>query len=143
MGRPLWLVNASESRKIKHTHACGWEIHILPQHTLPPFISPIGGAIDLPIVAINLRKFASSEIMNVIQRYVPEAVGFQVLMSGWVIILFDKRKSMKAYWKRTNKGSFPRNITDIGCLRPGYGILSCKTTTGNARSGCSIGSRPD
>lgn len=64
-------------------------------------------------------------------------------MSGWVIILFDKGKTMKAYWKRTNKGSFPRNITDIGCLRPGYAIFSCKTTAGNARGGCSISNRPD
>ena len=135
VGKPLWLVESEDSDKVKHTHAGGREIHIMPNYIYPPFTAPVGKTRSLPISQIDCRSFVSAHAVESIREAFPGAVGFQIWFSGWCILLFPNNKSMGDSWKHGTPA-------EIGGLRVGYGIIECNRTADRIENSISVSSRP-
>ncbi|KGO58501.1 hypothetical protein PEX2_070020 [Penicillium expansum] len=133
--KPVWLVNARGAQNINNTHAAGREIHVLPAQTLPP-VSPLGLLMrPVNIERINPRSFLEPQKVTLIREAFPGSIGAQILITGWLLILFPEKKSLKTCW---DKG-----VTDeVGGLRVGYIIASFHATANIVESGRAVSSAP-
>ncbi|KAI2725560.1 hypothetical protein CBS147354_4731 [Penicillium roqueforti] len=133
--KPLWLVHARGARNIYNTHAAGREIHVLPAQTLPP-VTPLGLLMrPVNIKRINPRSFLEPQKVNLIREAFPGSIGAQILLTGWLLILFPEKKSLEACW---DKGV----PDEVGGLRVGYIIASFHATANIVESGRAVSSAP-
>lgn len=121
VGAPLWLVRASEAKCIKDSHAAGREVHVLPDHYVPPLKYRSIPASYTNVETINPRSFLSPEEIRSIRKAFPGSTGAQVLLTGWLLIMFAEKKAMEACW---GKGT----PDEIGGLRVGYTLASFQGT---------------
>ncbi|KAJ5800686.1 uncharacterized protein N7518_002754 [Penicillium psychrosexuale] len=133
--KPLWLVHVRGARNINNTHAAGREIHVLPAQTLPP-VTPLGLLMRyVNIHRIDPRSFLEPQKVNLIREAFPGSIGAQILLTGWLLILFPEKKSLEACW---DKGV----PDEVGGLRVGYIIASFHATANIVESGRAVSSAP-
>lgn len=133
--KPLWLVSACSARHIKNTHAAGREIHVLPKQCLPPVL-PLGWPVrDVPIKTIDPRAFLQPQQVTLIREAFPGSIGAQILITGWLLILFPEKKSLEECWDR----GVP---VEVGGLRVGYIIASFHATANIVESGRAVSGAP-
>lgn len=98
-GKTIWLVSPTNNMTpLRDTHAAGREIHIFPKFELPP---PDFQFREDPVCRmINCRGLLSDEDIRIIREYFSGSVGARVLISGFLVILFDNRKALKKSWKQ-------------------------------------------
>lgn len=135
-GYSIWLVSAAEdTSSVVDTHAGGREIHIQPVlEAPPPNIAPFRE--DPLIHPINCRRILRTADLRIIRDYFPGSVGVRILVSGFVIVLFETRKSMEKCWELGTVGA-------IGGHRPGYLIASYVATSHQVAPGYSVADRPE
>lgn len=134
--KPLWLVSACSARHIKNTHAAGREIHVLPKQCLPPVL-PLGWPVrDVPIKTIDPRAFLQPQQVTLIREAFPGSIGAQILITGWLLILFPEKKSLEECWDR----GVP---VEVGGLRVGYIIASFHATANIVESGRAVSGAPE
>ena len=121
VGAPLWLVRASEAKCIKDSHAAGREVHVLPDHSVPPLKYRSIPASYTNVETINPRSFLSPEELRSIRKAFPGSTGTQVPLTGWLLIMFAEKKAMETCW---GKGT----PDEIGGLRVGYTLASFQGT---------------
>lgn len=135
-GYVIWLVSAAEdTRNILDTHAGGREIHIQPLLELPPAGFSLYRE-DPLACPINCRRILRTADLRTLREYFPGSVGVRVLVSGFVIILFEDKKTMQKCWELGT-------VEAIGGQRPGYLIASYEATSDRIAPGYSIADRPD
>ena len=98
-GKTIWLVSPTNNlTPLRDTHAAGREIHIFPKFELPP---PDFRFREDPVCRmINCRGLLSDEDITIIREYFPGSVGARVLICGFLVILFDNKKSLEKSWKQ-------------------------------------------
>jgi hypothetical protein len=74
--------------------------------------------------------------LELLRRFFPAAVGARVLISGFIIVLFQTRKDIEASWL---EGCVP----SFGLLRLGYGIAVHYPTVAVADSGNAVAGSPE
>lgn len=136
VGAPLWLVRASEAKCIKDSHAAGREVHVLPDHSAPPLKYRSIPASYTNVETINPRSFLSPEEIKSIRKAFPGSTGAQVLLTGWLLIMFAEKKAMEACW---GKGT----PDEIGGLRVGYTLASFQGTAETIESSRGVSDKPD
>lgn len=131
-GRVIWLLFARDVvTELWDTHAGGREIQVLPDHDLPPVSMSSMRFREDPLPPINCRRILRTDELRTLRDYFPGSVGVRTLVSGFLFVLFDDKKSMKRCWEL---GS----LESIGGQRPGYLVThyektSDQVTTGYAR----------
>ncbi|PTU25680.1 hypothetical protein P175DRAFT_0469193 [Aspergillus ochraceoroseus IBT 24754] len=133
--RPVWLVNASDAHCIESTHAAGREIHIFPTHFSEPLSYSHVPVRDVSVVTIDPRAFLSPQVITLIREAFPGSSGIQIILTGWILVLFPDKKSVEACWA---KGA-PNNV---GTLRVGYILTSCCATANVIESGQAVSDAP-
>ncbi|CAG8908594.1 unnamed protein product [Penicillium egyptiacum] len=132
---PLWLVSASSAKNIKSTHAAGREIHVLPKHFVPP-LSLAGVPVRYTTIkTIDPRTFLPPQHIKSIRDAFPGSVGAQVLLTGWLLVVFPEKKSLEACWA---KGA----PDEVGGLRVGYILASLHGTAEIVESGRGVSDMP-
>lgn len=133
--RPVWLVNASDAHCIESTHAAGREIHILPKHFSRPLSYSHVPVRDTSVVTIDPRAFLSPQVIISIREAFPGSLGVQIILTGWMLVSFPDKKSLEACWA---KGA----PDEIGNLRVGYILTSCRATANVIESGQAVSNAP-
>ena len=104
------------------THAGGKEIHVLPSTRLPrnvPFNE------DPLSRQINTRRLLSRDDLETLRGTFPTAIGLQILICGFAVILYGDREVME---RSMAEGS----PTSVGDLRINYRVLENRPTAGTA-----------
>ncbi|KAF3402015.1 hypothetical protein F1880_009748 [Penicillium rolfsii] len=131
-GKSIWVVSIGPNVPVYDTHAGGREIHIHPEYLLPQLSKVYSGSRPDPLRRrINPRRFLTASDLELLRRFFPAAVGARVLISEFIIILFQTRKDIEASWL---EGCVP----SFGLLRLGYGIAVHYPTVAVADSGNAV-----
>lgn len=133
--RPVWLVNASDAHRIESTHAAGREIHILPKHFSRPLSYSHVPVRDTSVVTIDPRAFLSPQVIISIREAFPGSLGVQIILSGWILILFPDKKSLEDCWAKGTPD-------EVGNLRVGYILTSFCATANVIESGQAVSNAP-
>ncbi|KAJ5692021.1 hypothetical protein N7462_001444 [Penicillium macrosclerotiorum] len=135
--KKIWVVSVGPNVPIYDTHAGGREIHIHPEYLLPQLSQVYSGSRKDPLHRrINPRRFLPPSDLELLRRFFPSAVGARVLISGFIIVLFDNRKDIEASWL---EGCVP----SFGLLRLGYDVAVHYPTETVMDSGNAVSSSPD
>lgn len=125
-GDPVWVVNSP----VKGVEAAGRHIHFLPQD----YDQYIPNGILTPRYPdifnrhfqtdINPRRFLTSHHLDSLRELFPLAVGVEVLVAGFMIILFDRVSDVKEAYRRI----WP---LELAGLRVFFEVIryDCTTTT--------------
>lgn len=132
---PLWLISASSAKNIKSTHAAGREIHVLPKQLIPPVSFQMVPTRYTTIKTIDPRTFLPPEHIKSIRDAFPGSVGAQVLLTGFLLVVFPDKKSLEACWA---KGA----PDEVGNLRVGYILASFYGTAEIVESGRGVTDTP-
>lgn len=136
-GKSIWVVSIGPNVPMYDTHAGGREIHIHPEYLLPQLSKVYSGSRPDPLRRrINPRRFLTASDLELLRRFFPAAVGARVLISGFIIVLFQTRKDIEASWL---EGCVP----SFGLLRLGYGIAVHYPTVAVADSGNAVAGSPE
>lgn len=116
-GRPaVWLVSANPPIQLLESHVGGREIHLFPPNIYPP-TNEYPYTAELLAKRINTRSILSHADLKLIRSRFPGSVGMRVLISGFIVILFNDEKKMKSCWALGTPDV-------IGCQRVAYCIPS-------------------
>ena len=85
---------------------------------------------------IEPRSFLSPEEIRSIRKAFPGSTGAQVLLTGWLLIMFAEKKAMEACW---GKGT----PDEIGSLRVGYTLASFQGTAETIESARGVSDKPE
>lgn len=85
---------------------------------------------------LNPREFLSSENISLQQRLFPSAVEVRVLISGFIVILFQSRSDIEKSWREDGKAS------EFGFLRLVYEVIEIQPTKDQIPSGKPIFPNP-
>ncbi|KAJ5942540.1 hypothetical protein N7516_002708 [Penicillium verrucosum] len=132
---PLWLISASSAKNIKSTHVAGREIHVLPKQLIPPVSFQMVPTRYTTIKTIDPRTFLPPEHIKSIRDAFPGSVGAQVLLTGFLLVVFPDKKSLEACWA---KGA----PDEVGNLRVGYILASFYGTAEIVESGRGVTDTP-
>jgi hypothetical protein len=116
LDRPVWLITPQNAKFIVSTHAAGREIHVKPSFLTKPVDYQFVPIRDVIVPNINPRSFLSAETMECIRLAFPGSVGAQVLIIGWILVLFPDKKTLQECWAH----GAPDEISN---LRVGYIIM--------------------
>lgn len=131
-GKRIWVVSIPPTVPIYDTHAGEREIHVYPEYLLPQLSQVYNGSRSDPLRRqINPRRFLTASDLHLLRRFFPLSIGVRVLISGFIIVLFRHRKSMKASWL---EGCVP----SFGLLRLGYDIAVHYPTETGAEGGNAV-----
>lgn len=138
LGRPIWLVAADEAEKVLHTHAGGREIHVLPSYQFPSVeLCQDAGIKASPVVdMIKCREFVPPALLWQIHEIFPTSLGVQVLICGWLIVLFPSKEAMECCWR-------DGVVDEVGGLRVGYSVAEYRYTPEIIEAGRSISDRAE
>lgn len=136
-GKRIWVVSIGPTVPMYDTHAGGREIHIHPEYLLPQLSQMYNGGREDPLNRrINPRRILPATDLEVLRRFFPSAVGARVLISGFIIMLFRKRKDIEASWL---EGCVPT----CGLLRLGYDVAVHYPVESVADSGNAVAASPE
>src|ERR1700726_2201247 len=99
-GQRIWSVWALTT-PLTHTHAGGLEIHVLPDFCVPDgMMYNLIAGIDHFRRYINPRRVLTQQDRDTIRKMFPESVGAQVLIGGYMAILYEDMFSMELDWRK-------------------------------------------
>ncbi|KAJ5227469.1 uncharacterized protein N7469_007475 [Penicillium citrinum] len=139
LDRPVWLITPQNAKFIVSTHAAGREIHVKPSFLVKPVNYQFVPIRDVIVPNINPRSFLSVETIEYIRLAFPGSVGAQVLISGWILVLFPDKKTLQKCWDH----GAPDEICN---LRVGYILMkyySTATSTTIIEAGQAVTETPD
>jgi hypothetical protein len=139
LDRPVWLIIAQNAKFIVSTHAAGREIHVKPSFLTKPVDCQFVPIRDVIVPNINPRSFLSVETIECIRLAFPGSVGAQVLIIGWILVLFPDKKTLQKCWAH----GAPDEISN---LRVGYILIKCystATSTTIIEAGQAVTNAPD
>ncbi|KAF2404818.1 hypothetical protein EJ06DRAFT_553639 [Trichodelitschia bisporula] len=137
--RRFWAVD--ESDEPCALKVAGTDVHIIPGSHLvtdSPFYFPLHDIepIEDPLSGpLNPRRFFGHEDLEIIRDTFPAAVGAQVYISGYVVILYSSKKVL--FREVNNRGVCPF----IGQLRVRYSVADFKPAPHKANSPAAVGLR--
>lgn len=130
-------MSISPSVPVYDTHAGGREIHIHPEFLLPQLSRVYSGSRKDPLPRrINPRRFLPASDLELLRRFFPSAIGARVLISGFIIVLFQNRKDIEASWL---EGCVP----SFGLLRLGYDVAVHYPAKSVVDSGNAVADSPE
>ncbi|PWY90385.1 hypothetical protein BO94DRAFT_23768 [Aspergillus sclerotioniger CBS 115572] len=98
-GPPVWVVGGPADK----VEAAGQPIHFHPAHYSEYIgLSPLVFVFQYPHFGrdINPRRFLTRDDLDGIRECFPEAVGVEVLVAGFIVVLFEKRIQIKRAYER-------------------------------------------
>lgn len=96
-GKKIWVAMPDLDCRVLDTHAAGREIHVHPAgiERYYPAVVPTAWFRRDPLKAcLNPRRVLLSEDPNSVRELFPGAVGARVLISGFIVILFQTRRTL-------------------------------------------------
>lgn len=137
-GREIWAVQISHPHalEVPTTHVAGMEVHVIPGMERPNPLRYMGYKDDWIPRYMNPRRMLTAHDLNNIRKMFPTATGVRVLISGYVIVLFQTRSDIIASW---NEG-FPDTI---GGLHVGYDVAEYRPSTLEVPSGSALSDKPE
>lgn len=140
LDRPVWLLTPRDAKFIVSTHAAGREIHVKPSMLAKPVDYQFVSYRDVIVPDINPRSFLPAETIECIRLAFPGSVGAQVLIIGWILVLFPDKKTLQKCWSHGAP-------SEINNLRVGFILTKCystaSTTTTILEAGQAVTDTPD
>jgi hypothetical protein len=136
-GNQIWVVSQFHVACLD-THAGGREIHVHPEFQRRDLVlTNFAPFRDDPMYrAINPRRFLKENDLKTLRIAFPTSIGAQVLISGFIVVLFNTQEDIERSW---DEGE----ITEFGALRVGYDIAAHEPTKSEISTGAVITHDPN
>jgi hypothetical protein len=135
-GRSSWVVEIDGHHV--GTHAGGIGIHLIPRgfaqklNSIRPNISPANHREDPIPEALDPRKCLAPTHSNILREMFPTSTGARVLVSGFIVLLFEDRAAIEKSWAQDGILHF------FGNLKICYDVMEDTGTLQGICSGANI-----